>query len=262
MNNFAQQIMEDIKEGKIKPLARWKIVTRNLLLLSLAILLVLLGMLATSFIFYTFDYADWDIYRRLPWRDFWWAFLGSLPYLWLAVFIIFAFLAARQFRQQGTAYRYSLAWILGPIIALSVIGGAIAYYSGFQTVMREHMSPRFRFSRVLFPQAQAIWQSPDQGRLAGVVVSKEGNFIILRDERERVWQVRYIGSQDISRLIQNMRIKMLGQKSGESQFTATEIREFFQGMHEPRVIMFKEVIPAMPAGENRTLEFLPPPLFP
>ena len=224
--------MDNIKDEKIRPISRWQVVTKNFFLLFLAILLVVLGVLATSFVFYSFDYADWDVYRRLPWRDFWWASFGSLPYIWLVLFGLFTFFAVRQFRKQGRAYRYSIFLILGPIFVISVIGGAVAYYSGLQSVMRKNMSPAFQFSPILFPHPTFIWERPDDGRLSGVIVSRKGNVIALVDRFNNVWQVTYVGHRDISDL--EGRIKMMGQKTGDFQFSAIEVRELLEGRHEPR----------------------------
>jgi hypothetical protein len=177
-----QTILDKIKAQNIKPKARWYFVVQHAALWVPAILVTALGTIAFAGELYAVTHSGWEVREFIyPSQiDF---LLATMPVLWISSFLLFGTFIVKAFRSIHAGYRFSIKSILiGSVVTSIVLGTAIFY-----------VDKEFQVESIIgYPiheRETALWNSPQQGRLAGTVEEKTEESIVLRDKNNKLWTV-------------------------------------------------------------------------
>lgn len=248
MSEISKNIVEQIKEGGIKPKPRWQFVLKNALLMTAVVAAIVLGGLVMSLVFMKVADLDWELVsvngeRGLP-RIF-----EVLPLLWMLMLVLVLLLAVWSFEKTDSAYRVRPVWVvLGSVGMSLLLAGLLFLVRGpnlMEDFLRAHVPVYDQMERDRF----ARFHLPMMGILPGQVVSFGGDCncdLTLEDVRDNVWDVNVVpGSQAqraLGRLKVGQAILMIGEGQTEGQFMAKEIRP-----KQALMIRVKNVV--MPFGQ-------------
>ena len=226
MEDISKNILQKIKEDKLRPYSKRHFLFRCSVIWTVFGLSILLGSVASAIALFQLRYAEWDLYQHLSNSLLGFALL-VIPYFWLIFLLGFTGFAYYYFRRTEQGYRYPTLWVILGSIVLSIIGGGLLYATGLperlETVFQDNVS----FYREWQERKQRVWMSPGQGLLAGRIIKVipeqelqiedlHGNIWVI-DIDDTIWRGRLRPANDL-------KIKILGKQKDESHFVADEIR--------------------------------------
>ena len=223
--NFSEKVLEQIKEHKIQPTARWLLGLQDSIVWALVLASLVIGGLTTSVVLFLFEFNEWDLYDRVS-HNFWAFLLLSLPYFWLIILVIFVIFIVYNFRHTKGGYKYgSLYVILGSVI-LSIGLGYIFYYLGLGNAIDQVLEDRAPLYGQLMNRKQIILHHPDGGVLPGKIIQViSPQQLLIMDIRNRQWQVLVSDSVKDCPCQQGQKIIAIGQPMPNNLFVAEMIRE-------------------------------------
>jgi len=223
--NISKKAVEKIKKEKICPEPKWKFILLNCLFWIFALLMTLFGAIAFSLILFAVFELDWDLYRHTPYGMIKFFFI-TIPYIWITLFALFFLFGCFIFRKTKKGYRHNFILIGGIITVLSLLSGTALHYSGIDDEIQQMFLRIPRYHK-LAPTREGQWGKPQKGLLGGEVKEIGSNTIILKDFRNKEWEVHYSDETHkgrITNIQKGDRIKIIGSKIGESAFDAKAIR--------------------------------------
>jgi len=226
MKNLTEATVNKIKEEHIKPKPRWSFVAKNFTVWIFCLLLVLLGAISFSLIFYLIAQVDWDIAGPSGHGKTGLIFL-TVPRLWLALIIIFlvsAFIAVRHTRK---GYRLNGYVIVGGGLLLVSLLGLLVRYSRTDEKINRVFSQNIPNYHYLAGGKERQWSQPDLGFLGGEVIKVQENNFDLKDFQGESWQISYDQDTLIKPSVElrpKEKIKVIGEKNDSERFHAREIR--------------------------------------
>ena len=236
MTDISKNTLDKIKKENVRPIPKHYFFLRRSVLWTLFGLSILLGSIASGLIIFLLTHFEWDVYHQLGHSLIGFVLL-VFPYFWLIFMLGFSIFAYIFFRRTDQGYRHKTAWIVLLSILFSVLGGAML----FETELPERLESVFQqnipFYHGLEVHRQKVWMSPNQGLLAGKIISVRSNDIILLEDLNGMrWDV-YIGSalwRGRLSPVENLKIKIIGHMKGDSLFIAKEIRPWEGGRKRNR----------------------------
>jgi len=259
---LSASILTRIQKEQITPIARWHFVLKHIRCWIFFALFVILGAIGVSVIIFAVMESDFDFFSYLHGTElqFW---LSMIPIFWIVFFVIFAGLAVWGMRQTGKNYRVPLLRVMGLNLLLSIILGVVFYNidgaENFEKIFADHM-PMYRG---ISHQKMMHWRHPEEGRIAGEVVSMDENSILILDAFDQTrWRVDcnnavFMGSDELQK---GMKVRILGKPTGKNEFKADVI-----GLWRPprRDMMMRMPFFGGPPPERRfgegPREIMPPP---
>jgi len=230
MKNLKDIILEKIKHGDAKQTPKWQFRMQEFLSWFGVGVMIALAALAFATVFFNFANADWMMRRQLGWSIGGFIFM-NMPYIWLIILIGLISVSYYAFRQTKNGYQYALPFIAVIMILLSVVFGFASHHylmSGrwIELGAQEHMPMYEMMTR----PKQAVWQQPENGFLAGRVISPFlDNKFELSDINRKTWLVscdECFMPLEVE-LEKNVGVKIIGKKIDEVNFVASEIRLMF-----------------------------------
>jgi hypothetical protein len=187
---------------------------------------ILLGSVASAIALFQLTYAEWDLYKHLTHSPVEFVLL-VIPFFWLIFLLGFTGFAYYYFRRTEQGYRYATLWIILLSIILSIICGGLLYSTGLPDRLERVFQQNLPFYRKLQERKQKVWVSPMHGLLAGriskiisdqkvEIKDLQGNIWII-DIADTIWRGRLRPAEDL-------KIKILGEMTGQNRFVANEIR--------------------------------------
>jgi hypothetical protein len=192
---FARRVLERIDSEHMRPRPRWEFVGENYLFWILGAVAVALGAVAFSAALFEIESADWSLYAATH-VSFWAFFLAVAPFLWAAALLVFIGIGYINIKKTRRGYRYPLTVIAIGAILTSVSLGTALYASGFGEIIEESPGSALPFYRPILSAERAWWQAPEQGVLAGEVLSvasDTGSFVL----RDLSGEVRTVDADDL-----------------------------------------------------------------
>lgn len=123
-----QKIIEEIKAKHIEPKPKWQFILEHFLIWVLFVLLIFIGSLMFSTIFFIILHSEKAIpIMRLGLLK---RIFLNIPYFWIFLFSIFLFLAYVNFKHTKKGYRFSGYLIISLIFLISVLFGILAHGAG------------------------------------------------------------------------------------------------------------------------------------
>jgi len=218
------EILKDIKEKCLAPTPRWCFLWKNYAFWGLGLLILVFGSMATSVALYLVFNNDWEVYSQAG-SGFLSFLLSTLPYLWIAIIIIFALAAFYEVRQTTRGYKFQLTYALGGIFILSIIVGGLFYWFGLAQVIDDELAERVPYyERVVNPQLN-YWMSPGEGRLVGMIKRKENaDTLILADLENKEWKVKITnGEKFIASVPLGLPVRLIGREISSNEFIASRV---------------------------------------
>lgn len=224
-NNFGKELLEKIKEKKLKPKSRWHFLLKRYGIWTIGIFSLVIGALAFSVIIYFLKYNDWDIYEELSDSFLGFVFL-TLPYFWLLFLLLFIFIIYYDLKHTKKGYRYSLPIVLAISVGSSMLLGAIFFQAGFGEIIDEAAGKNLPlYERFINPRVQ-LWTQPEHGRLSGLVIKKlsEDEIIVLTHEMLK-WNALLFDAKRPNdfKIKVGRPIRLMGEKTGNQVFHAIKI---------------------------------------
>ena len=84
--DLSQKVLEEIKDKKIEPKAKWQFLLKDSFVWILFGLSIFVGALATAAAIFNIKFSDWDIYDRAPGGRFSFV-MEVLPYFWVIILL-------------------------------------------------------------------------------------------------------------------------------------------------------------------------------
>ncbi len=228
MNDTSKHILEQIKEGGIKPRPRWQFVLSRVLLIVALVAAIVVGGLVMSLVLLKLGNLDWEYVsffgeRGLP------PVFDVLPLIWIALLILVVLLAVFVFEKTDGGYKYSPGWIVLGTIVLSLSLAGLIYLSSGAERFEEAMRDRLPFYEEMEKRREARFHLPEMGILPGRVLSiRSRTEMSLEDLQNREWQVILVPNAverfDLMRLKPGQMVFAIGEKQTENIFEAVEIR--------------------------------------
>lgn len=218
---FDRDFLEKIKESKIFPKPKWHFLLKDYLVWIAGVLSLLLGAVAFSVILYLARENDWDAYEQAG-ETFASFVVLTIPYFWILFLILFVFLVYYNVKHTKKGYRYSLAVILSANVVASMVLGGIFSVLGVGRTIDNILGEKAPFYGQIINQRMGYWSDPEEGRLAGIVVSIEekDKFILLDLDKNNWWVVNR--DERVGRIIVGEPIRMIGRKTSENIFEADQ----------------------------------------
>lgn len=223
---LTNKILERIDTDHLSPLPRWRFLLLRAAVWLLAALSVIVGSIAVAAMLFLFidhhQHGFWSAEHELS------ELLLMAPFLWVAVFLLFIAIARVSVRHTKHGYRYSLRTLLLVSVLLSISFGVLLNFVGVGKITHEFFNDNAVYSFATYDSKDA-WSRPAIGRLAGVVISIQGNDnFFIRDFTGHTWQV-YLASSTIDSFAPEVRstVRMLGSlESSAGVFIANSVVEW------------------------------------
>jgi hypothetical protein len=226
MTDISKNVIKKIRRERLKPRPRRYYYFRKALIWAMFGLSTLLGIMAASVIVFQIKHADWDLYHLFDYTLLDYVVL-MLPYFWFFFLLIFLGVASVYFRRTERGYRFHIAAIISGCLLISVIGGLLLYHTGFSEKLEILFQDKIPVYRTLIPGRHRMWQSPENGLLAGEITELVADRLIgIRDLQGNRWQIDTSNALWRGRLRPEigLKIKLIGKVIGEKSFAASEIR--------------------------------------
>lgn len=241
----SQSIITTIKKENIRPKSRLYFLLTHSVLWVPGILVTLLGAVAVAGILFASTHIGYE-YREFIYSSDMEFILAAIPYLWVMSYILFALLIVRALRTTHSGYKLSFSVIILSSFVVSMILGVALYIT----------DSALRLDRVVrYPvhtREQKVWHSPLEGRLAGEIVTRENEMLMLVDKDGEVWTVDIsgLGSTTPSFVGAGNSVRVIGKNTEQFEFVACaifpwDIGAFSRSMTKPDVSR-PQVIPHPP----------------
>ncbi len=229
MTKFSESIIGKIKCDHIAPVPRWQFIFRGYVFWTLFFGAVLLGSLSFGVVVHIINSGDLDIVNHLH-GNLLTSTVMLLPYIWLVLLLIFAGVAYANWKCTRLGYRFKRRWIVIGSVALSVFLGSVFYVLGMAKAVDNLMTKSLPvYNQSKHAALMEIWFHPEQGLLTGKVIGIDENSekIILIDESGLSWNVddKGVKWENVQLEAKGKVVKIIGDKIGERDFKAREIRK-------------------------------------
>jgi hypothetical protein len=239
MKNISKEVLNKIRDEKILPEPKWKFLINKYLIWSLFAINILIGSIGLSISIYLFTNNDLSSID-----SFWQKIFYTFPFFWIAITSLFIFITYYNFKHTEKGYKFSFAKCISLNFLIIFIIGILLNVFGFAGQINQSLDQNIPYYSQFADMRTMMWSRPDEGYLSGEItnIDKNNNVICLKDFDGKKWNVSY-DSKTIIRsrisLVIGEEIKVLGNISGNSNFTATEIRPW-NGMMDGNNSMMQE----------------------
>lgn len=240
--DFNNSVLQKIKEEKITPKPKWQFLLKNSLIWTLGVLSLILGAIATSLIFYMLTGEESGFGPAHP-RNFE-ALFVIVPFFWIICLAIFAVSVFYYIKHTKKGYKYSPKLIVLGTLVISLILGSGFSAMGVDRLVDDVLGERApMYDRVINPRLD-YWSNPEEGRLTGMVVSKEGvNSYILIDRSSESWLVKTVEESDSKKIKISRPVRLVGKKVDSHIFIVEEVMSVGPGRG-----FFKRPMPPIKPG--------------
>lgn len=214
MNDLEDKILKEIKQKT--PKAKWKFILKNYLLWFFAILFLVFGSIAFTILMITLLNSGVEHFHLMG--NFWDFFFNFFPYYWLIFTLIFIIIGVFHFKHTKKGYKINTFNIT--IIALLLIFSAnlVIYLFGNLNDIEKRIPLNLN-------QGRMFWNAPHEGRLAGVIIDKQDNILILMDFQKEEWVVDFENAKVDPKA--KSEIRVIGKEMKDKRFKADFIFPLF-----------------------------------
>jgi len=194
--------------------------SRECVIWALWFVSVAVGALAVAISVFVVTHRQYGLYEAT--HENWLTFMVEvLPFIWVIVFGLMAFLAVYNLKHTKTGYRYSITTVLASSIVLSFVGGSALQFFGLgysiDAILGDQM-PMYLSQEKIEHQ---LWQQPSEGRLIGRQVAKAvvtSSVVVFQDTAGSRWriEIQELLPADILLLASGENVRLLGQTTNET----------------------------------------------
>jgi len=221
----SEKLIQAIVEKELKPVPKWRFTLRNGLLLGAFLIAVLLGALAFSVILYAIQEADFNVLSHLTHSRLE-MFLGLLPIFWIVILVIFLVIAIYSVQYSPRGYKFTAAKLVGYSAALSILMGTLFFIAGGAHRIENAFAVNVGIYESIQDKKIELWSMPAEGYLSGEIQDVEMGTLQLKDFQGNKWIVHFENAniRPAVLLERNETIKLIGEQTGEGEFSASDIR--------------------------------------
>jgi hypothetical protein len=226
MNDFSDQLLKKIEQEHIRPVPRWVVETRRVLVWVSVVLGLLCGGLLLSLLFLAALQVDLEFLRVSSLGSALRLLLEYVPLVWVGLFILFCVIEVILLRGRTRLYRYPISVMVGLVLlGVSVFG--LGFYvsripARVQSSMERRLPPPLR---ARFVPGRPL-PRPEEGVLFGEVVEvSTSTFQLLGPHQDR-WTVRRAPGSLFPFPSSGRRILLEGRISSFMEFEAHHARPY------------------------------------
>jgi hypothetical protein len=226
--DISKIIAEKIQKDSLKPKPRFGFIIRKRVNWIIMLLIFIAAVLSAAIILYLMNYREDGLAGSGIA-----VFLGSLPYFWFFVLAFLLLICGYLYSKTLFGYRYGKLAIAFIIIGIVAIFGIMGFWSGLGRKTEMIISKDIPFYRNHLYDKDKIWSNPQNGLIAGDILSINENMLFLRDLQGDEWQVDYSSALVKRRAVMEIgeKIKIIGKQTSSGHFIAREIKPWV-GMME------------------------------
>lgn len=218
----SKKVLKQINKEEIKPLPKWRFLLKNYVIWSLFIINLTIGSIGAGIIF--FIIVNGDLVNS-P--------LYTIPFAWIVISICFIAIAVYNYKHSEKGYKYSLWRVMLANLLLSVVLGVLLFTLGISERINDVFSENIPIYNHTMDMRSKIWMRPDDGYLAGTIISvdEEKSTLVFEDLNNDKWTIDYETSQVRARvqLVEGEKIKIIGSREDQNSFNASDIRPWGNG---------------------------------
>lgn len=219
----SEKVLERIESSNVSPRSRTYFSLKNFGMWLLAGLSVLVGALAVSSILFRTVNIPLVLPPGPPPPFV--EILFLMPFLWIALLVLFGYLAYREIRSTKRGYKYELSTLLLGVALISCVLGIVFYKTGTGLILDRFAAQHVPFQKNLEDLQRQRWMNPENGFLVGKVLSISDSNLLLADPNDTAWTVTF--TQDVRAVVvAGERVGVRGEITDAEMhmFTACEIR--------------------------------------
>lgn len=237
MKDFSKKIVQEIKEEKITPEAKWKLNWKSYAFWALMIVMVALGAVFFSFMILNIMDFDFQVLRFLGALRFMRIIILTAPLLWIVLSLLALLFGVLALRKTNRGYRHSLVFATSLTVLIISISGTLVHLSKMNDRFDREFGRRMPDFQKMGDPREGRWNRPHDGLLGGeITYVGEGEFDI-RDPRGEEWKVKIDEKTElegIEKLEVGMKVGIIGEKMEDFLMRALSIRKapFFERMEK------------------------------
>jgi len=253
----------------VTPTPKWHFLAKKWLVITAFVASIALGALTVTGIIFSVANVGFAYYR-LTHDTFIGFLIDAAPFLWIISTILLFASAYATFRNTKAGYKYPILYIVGGVSAGSLVLGLLFFTLGVGQILEEHTR---KFSPLSSPleRIEARWNNPEEGRLAGKIITIDSEEFELEDVSGMFWDIPHSNliDSDLRILTINKRFRILGIYS-DNTFTACAVlpwnihgslskqrmlparAHFERKLEQPRISTCEEVRSHIPLPLRRT----------
>ncbi len=215
--DLKHSVIEMIDEKNVCPRSRWFFVCKETLVWIFWGLSVVVGALAVAVSLFVISHKPYALYEATH-ENFLTFIVGALPYIWILLFAITAYLAIRNLRHTKRGYRYCAWKVVVSSLVLSLAGGAVLQLFGFGYAIDHKLGEEMRMYMSQEKMEMKLWQTPTDGRLIGKQVLSTlapTSTVIFEDSLGTRWNltVSELMPMDLNLLESGQKVRIVGTTS-------------------------------------------------
>lgn len=221
-NNYAQKIIEKIKQEKIVPKSKFFLNWKNYIFWLVWLSTLFLGAIFFSFIILNLLDIHPLVIRELGLGKIFFILVRTAPYLWIFLALLAGISGFLAIRKTKRGYRYSILFITSiGVLFISMLGGVL-HLAKINKHMGDIIFKGGPMSRNMAFPMEKRWQHPEEGMLGGQIIEIRESVFDLRGFNGKIWEVHYSDGTKfkIKKIEKDMDVAVIGEKFGENKFKA------------------------------------------
>lgn len=218
-------ILDKIKEENIKQRPKWHFTGYKLLTLICYAVCILIGAASFSVILFAIQQTDFNVLAHLRHSNIE-LILGLLPFFWIVTLLVFLLLSILVFKKSERGYKYHWLKLFGFNTLTSIVLGTLVYLAGGGHQLERAFAERVSSYESVQQMKLKAWMQPENGFLAGTIISVEETSLQLEDFNGKIWSISYQDAFIAGRanMSPSGKIKIVGKQLTNGAFEADEIR--------------------------------------
>ncbi len=224
ITTVATSVLKRIEAEQMTPRPRYTFVVWECLVWSLWLLSVVIGAAALAVLFYVGMNATYALYE-VTHQNFLTFLFAILPYIWVILLALVAYLAVYGLRHTKRGYRYSAVELVGSSLVLSLAGGVLFHYVGFGHMLDQSLGRQIAQYMSMEKMELKMWQMPTSGRLVGMVVPRPESMsrdaiLQFADKDGARWTLSSteLSDYELELLVTKSRVRLLGTSTAPQVF--------------------------------------------
>lgn len=234
MSKNAHQLMRTLQERAITPRPAWQFGLLRILKWSIFSLTVLGGGLSFAVILFAVQQTGFELLEHAQHSTLELT-LAILPFTWLLFLALSLTLGMYNLRATDRGYKFGLPQLAFYNSALSLVAGTLFFLFGGGKRLENAFALHVSLYESIEEQKIQLWSMPEAGYLGGTIEQAVPDTIWLSGFDGQHWTVLCQGADVAERAQKSpgVRIKIIGQQTGQQLFQATAIRPWGQARNRP-----------------------------
>ena len=245
------RVLDKLEADKLQPRSRMYFHTRECFVWTAWFISIIVGAAAVAVTLFVSLSVPYTIYEATH-DNLLTAFVSALPYIWLVIFVLTAYLAIVNLRHTRRGYRYRTATLLGSSVFVSLLIGITLQAIGHGYQLDHKLGEWITAYPSYEKQRLAAWQSPGAGLLVGTLLPYEHSTstdestaqeFVFADTEQTLWQIdtSELRESDIELLFAagEQEVRLMGTSTSPGVFKVCGVFPWVTGKFEDRTAMHR-----------------------